>query len=83
MTRNDIPITGYFKEDVIGLAVYHQDKKIGQVIQIMKSKAHDILVIQDQEKKHLVPYIPQFVVKMDLEKKRMDIVVVEGLLNED
>lgn len=49
----------------------------------MKSKAHDILVITDGEKRNLIPYIPEFILKIDLEKKIININVVEGLLNEN
>lgn len=83
MNREDISIEGYFKEDVIGLTAYDKDIPIGEVTFIMKSKAHDILVITDKDRKHLVPYIKEFVTNIDLEQKRIDIHVVEGLLNED
>lgn len=83
MKREDIKIDGYFKEDVIGLTAYDGEKSIGKVTWIMKSKAHDILVITDVDKKHMIPYISEFVLGIDLEKKRIDIHVVEGLLNEN
>lgn len=83
MKREDIKIDGYFKEDVIGLTAYDEDRPIGEVTFVMKSKAHDILVIQDKEKKHLVPYIPEFVGNIDLANKKIEIHVVEGLLNEN
>jgi len=83
MKREDIIIDGYFSEDIIGLEAYSNEKKIGNVSLIMKSKAHDILVITDGEKKHLIPYIDEFIEKIDLEEKKIFINVVEGLLNED
>lgn len=83
MKREDIKIEGYFKEDIVGLNAYDKDVRIGEVTFVMKSKAHDILVVTDGEKKHLIPYVPEFVSKIDLEKKRIDICVVEGLLNEN
>lgn len=83
MKREDIDVNGYFKEDVIGLTAYDGENKIGIVTFVMKSKAHDILVITDEDKKHLVPYIPEFVSNIDLEQQRIDIRVVEGLLDED
>lgn len=83
MVREDVKINGYFKEDVIGLTAYYDDIPIGTVSLIMKNKAHDILVVTDHNKKHLIPYIKEFVKKIDLETNRIDINVVEGLLNED
>ncbi len=83
MKREDISVEGYFKEDVIGLTAYDKDTPIGIVTFIMKSKAHDILVITDHDKKHLVPYIPEFIENIDLNHKRINIHVMEGLLNEN
>lgn len=83
MKREDLKVEGYFKEDVIGLTAYDKEKSIGEVTFIMKSKAHDILVITDHEKKYLVPYVPEFIESIDLEDKRININVVEGLLNEN
>ncbi len=83
MDRADISIDGYFREDVIGLIAYDKETPIGEVTYIMKSKAHDILVITDRDKKHLVPYIPEFIASIDLAHERININVVEGLLNEN
>lgn len=83
MKKEDIKIDGYFKEDVIGLTAYDGNRSIGEVTLIMKSKAHDILVITDGDKKHLIPYIPEFVLNIDLEQHRIDLHIVEGLLDED
>ncbi len=83
MNRDDLNIDGYLKEDIIGLNVYHENKKIGIITMILKSKAHDILVITEKDKKHMVPYIDEFVLNIDLKQNRMDIKTVKGLLNED
>lgn len=83
MNKEDIIIDGYFKEDLIGLTAYAEEEKIGEVVQIMKSKAHDILVIQKQEKKILIPYVPEFVNSIQLEQNRINLTIIEGLLNEN
>lgn len=83
MKREDLDVEGYFKEDIIGLDVYSKGVKIGEVTFLMKSKAHDILIVTDGEKKHLIPYIPEFVEKIDLNENRIDIFAIEGLLNEN
>ena len=83
INRDDLKIKGYFKEDLIGLDVYSDNKRIGKVEFIMKNKAHDILVITEEDKKNLIPNIPEFVSKIDLEAKRIDIKAIEGLINEN
>ena len=83
INRDDLKIKGYFNEDLIGLPVYSEDKYIGKVEYIMKNKAHNILVVTEEDKKNLIPNIPEFVSKIDLDNKRIDIKEIEGLINEN
>ncbi|NLL44724.1 MAG: 16S rRNA processing protein RimM [Mollicutes bacterium] len=83
INRNDIEIDGYLNEDLIGLDVYVDDKNVGKVNYIMKSKAHDILVIGTEDKKYMVPYVDEFVKKIDLENKSIHINKIEGLIDEN
>ena len=79
INKSDIKIDGYFNEDIIGLNAYSCDKKIGEVSDILKSKAHDILVINDNDKKYMVPKIDEFILKVDLENKKIFINEIKGL----
>ncbi|MDD2435657.1 MAG: ribosome maturation factor RimM [Bacilli bacterium] len=83
INREDFDFPGLIDEDLIGLDVYNEDKKIGVVDGLLKSEAHDILVINHNQKKSYIPYVDEFIINIDLEKRRMDIKVIEGLLNED
>lgn len=83
INRADLKIKGYFNEDLIGLEVYSLDKYLGKVEYIMKNKAHNILVVTEGEKKHLIPNIPEFVTKIDLDNHRIEIKEIEGLIDED
>lgn len=78
--REDIDIDGYVKEDIIGLDVYNNNEKIGVVKNIIHNPSQDVLVIQMHKKQSMIPNVPEFVKNIDLEKKRMDIEVIEGLL---
>ena len=55
---------------------------MGKVVDIMKTNAHDLLVIQNK-KKHMVPNIDQFVKNVDLANKRIEIAYIKGLTDED
>lgn len=81
--RIDLEIDGYLNEDLIGLNVYSNDKLIGEVKDIIKTNAHEILVIKTNDKKHMIPNIEQFINKIDLEDKKIFINEIEGLINED
>lgn len=78
--REDITVDGYVKEDIIGLDVYYQGDKIGNVQNIIHNPNQDLLVIQGNQKQQMIPFVDEFVKKIDLDNKRMDIEVIEGLL---
>lgn len=80
--REDINHDGYFKEDLIGMEVYVSDILVGKVIEIMKSKAHDILVIKGN-KKHMVPFIKEFINNVDTNKKNIIINSIGRLFDEN
>lgn len=82
VNREDIEYEGYLDEDLIGLDVYCEDKNIGHVDSILKTNAHDILVVKNGSK-HMIPNIDEFIKNVDLNNKRLDIVYMKGLLNED
>ena len=82
INRKDLVYDGYLDQDIIGLSVYDKEKYMGKVIDIYKTKANDILVIENK-KRHMVPYIDEFVKNIDIENKRIEIEYIEGLCNED
>lgn len=81
--RSDINVDGYFNEDLIGLNVYVDDNKIGEITEILTTKAHEILVIKNNKKKYMVPNIPEFIDKIDLDNNRINIIQIEGLIDEN
>lgn len=83
INRDDLKIKGYFNEDLIGLSVYNNDKYIGKVEYIMKNKTYNILVVTEDENKNLIPNIPEFIINIDLENKRIDVKEIPGLINEN
>ncbi len=83
INRDDIEIDGYFDEDYLGLSVYENDRNIGTVAYLLKSKKYDLLVVDQNGKKHMIPNIPEFIKAIDLEQKRIDIYEMKGLIDED
>lgn len=80
--REELDIDGYVDEDIIGLDVYDENKYIGKVSSIIKNK-QDILVIENNKKSYLVPFVDEFIKDIDLGKKTVKIKSIEGLLDED
>ena len=84
INRDDLEIDGYISEDIIGFEVIAEDKIIGIVSSIVNNGAHDILVVENKDgKKHMIPLVDEYIKKVDLEEQKINIEVIEGLLNED
>ncbi|WP_159592897.1 ribosome maturation factor RimM [Streptococcus halichoeri] len=74
----------YYYHDIIGLDVYEGENLIGQVKEILQPGANDVWVVKRQGKKDLLlPYIPPVVLAVDLEHKRIQVEIMEGLDDED
>ena len=80
VNKDELSIDGILDEDIIGMMVYSNNKEIGKVSEIMKGVANDILVIEKDKNRHLIPYIDEFIINIDVENKRIDIKEIEGLL---
>lgn len=83
INRDEYKFDGIIYEDVLNMEVYENNKLIGTVKDIMKSPAHPILVVEDDFKQNFIPFIDEFVLNVDLDKKRIDVKLIEGLINED
>ena len=81
--RDEVKLPGLIDSDYIGLSVYNGNAYIGDVTSIMKSKPNDILVIEKENSRNLIPNIPVFIKSIDLYKKCIYIESIEGLINEN
>lgn len=83
VNRLDLEIDGYVHEDIIGLNVIYKEKNIGKVEYIIENKAHEILVVGTNNGNALIPYIDEYIEQIDLVKKEIHIIEMEGLIDED
>lgn len=83
INRDDLNIDGYVNEDIIGLNVYSDDKYIGVVTDIIDNGAHEILRIEKNNVNNFVPFVDEFINKIDINNKKIYINEIEGLINED
>lgn len=79
--RASLDIDGYVDEDIIGLKAYDGEQEIGIVDNVIKNK-QELLVIKNKDKNYLIPNVKEFV-NVDLENARVNINVIEGLLDEN
>lgn len=82
--RSDLKIDGYLEEDILNFDVYMDNKKIGVLKDYTSNSVQLIMVIESvSNHKYLVPYLDNFIENVDLDKKRIDIINMEGLIDED
>jgi len=81
--RDEISINGYYNEDLIGMDVYGNDLYVGKVFDIVNNGIYDIFVIKNNDVKNFIPNVSEFILQIDLENHRIDINVIDGLINEN
>lgn len=83
INRDEYKFDGIIYEDILNMEVYENNKLLGIVKDIMKSSAHPILVVENDFKQSYIPFIDEFILNVDLDNKRIDVKLIEGLINED
>ena len=71
----------YLDEDLIGMSVYVDDRLLGKIRRIEKHSVNEILVVKNDDKNYLVPYIFDIILSVDLEKKEMKVKNIVGLFD--
>lgn len=72
----------YYVGDLLGCQVYQDSECIGKVSDVQLYDHHDILVVQGKQK-IMIPYVDAFVKEVDIDKKRIDVSLIEGFYDEN
>lgn len=71
----------YYVRDLLGIGVYLNSKKIGEIVNVYSNTSDDILVVKRPKQKNaLIPLRDEFVKSVDLKTRSIHIHDVEGLL---
>lgn len=82
--RVKLPKGLYYYYEMIGCDVYEGKLHLGKVIKIDNFGSSDILFIStNKDKEIMIPLLKEFVTKIDIIKKRMDVKLIEGLIDYD
>ena len=79
INRDEYNFDGILYQDLIGLDVYENNKCIGKIEDVMKSSAHPILKIVENDEIKYIPYVDEFILNVDLENKKVEVKLIEGL----
>lgn len=77
-----LPEDSYYIKDLLGLEVYEKNgEKLGLVSDIIKGPGQDLYEIKGNDKTFLLPGVKEFVLDIDLAKKRITVDPPKGLLD--
>ena len=73
----------FYFHQIIGCEVFDEnDRNLGEIIDILTPGANDVWVIKGEEGKEiLIPYIEDVVKQIDITNKKVNIEVMEGLID--
>lgn len=70
----------YFIADLIDIEVYENGEHIGKITNVIETGANDVYeILENNGNELLLPAIKQCIEKVDIEGRRMDVHVLEGL----
>ncbi len=80
--RNDLQVGYYFYDDLMNCSIIDQNKnELGKVIKVEEFPAQITLRVKRQNgKDFFVPFVKQFIKKVDIDGKKIYIEVIEGML---
>lgn len=74
-----LPRGTYFLQDIMGAAVIDEDgNEVGKLVDIMETPASAIYVVRG-ETEHLIPAVPEFVLKTDADRGIIKVHLIEGM----
>ena len=71
----------FYIKDLLGVEVFSNNEKIGEVTDVMYTAAHNILIIEDivTKKEVMIPLVDEFVKKIDFKNNRIEVELIEGM----
>ena len=71
----------FYIKDLLGVEVFSDNEKIGEVTDVMDTAAPNILIIEDivSKKEVMIPLVDEFVKKIDFKNNRIEVELIEGM----
>jgi len=82
--RVKLPKGVYYYYEMIGCEVFDSDRLLGTVTKIDNYGCSDILFVNSVKGKELmVPLLKEFITKIDVKNKKIDVKLIEGLIDDE
>ena len=76
--REDMDEDVIFAGDLIGMEVFSQAERIGELTQVLDYPGNQVYVVKG-EREYMVPAVKEFILSTDLESNRMEVKLLEGM----
>jgi len=75
--------SAYLESDIVGCVAYNAEtgERLGDIIAVWYMPASDVWVVDFQGKELPIPAVEAFIQRVDVGSKRVDVLVMEGLLD--
>lgn len=81
-TASTLPEGTYYHYDILGLTVETETgERLGEIVDIWPSKAHDLYVVRQDAGEWLLPAVRAFILRVDLARRVMVVRPLEGLVD--
>ena len=79
-SKKELEANTYYIIDLIGLNVYEDDKLLGELVDVFPTGSNDVNVVKSEDGKQiLLPAIKEVIKEVNIEEKRMNVKLMEGL----
>lgn len=76
----DLEPGAFFLADLIGLEVWDEaGNHVGTLVEVLTPPAHNIYVVESSGREYMIPAVPEFVKKVDLDKGEIIVALIEGM----
>ena len=79
--REDISEDVIFGDELIGVEVFSDGKKLGAITQVLDYPGNSVYVINKGE--YMIPAVKEFVLSTDIDKNEMHIKLIEGMRSDE
>ena len=81
--RLPLPAGEVYVSDLVGCAVFDRGAEVGRIADVQFGSGDaPLLVVKAGKKEHLLPFAEAYLVKVDVERKRVEMNLPEGMLED-
>ena len=80
--REDIDDEVIFAAELIGVEVFCEGKKLGEIVDVLDYPGNSVYVVKGKYE-YMIPAVKQFILSTDLEKNEMQVTIIEGMRSDE